>query len=318
MKKNKYDVVCAGTALADLIIKGFDPKPVSKGRFLSESAALHVGGEALNEAVAAARLSLDTGILCFLGSDSVGQIIEKALTDNGVDTFAAVRPEGVATPITTMFVDENGDRKSIMNSSHKYSFHPAEHTDVLSETRAVTIGSLFRAPFQDAGETEKFLKKAKENGVLVFADTKLPSFWQLTLSDFKNVLPLIDYIFPNEDEARHYTGEEDPERCADVFLSYGVRNVIVKLSGRGCFFKNSDERIFMPAFKIDAVDATGAGDNFLSGFVKGMLSGCTHEESLRIASACGAMCAQHVGAINGAKSMAEVEEFIKATPYRVY
>ena len=47
MKKNKYDVVCAGVALADLIIKGFDPNPVSKGRFLSESATLNVGGEAL-------------------------------------------------------------------------------------------------------------------------------------------------------------------------------------------------------------------------------------------------------------------------------
>lgn len=309
MKQNKYDVVCAGVALADLIIKGFDPTPVSAGRFLSESAALNVGGEALNAAVTAARLGLCTGILCFLGSDSVGQIIEKALTENGVDITSAVRAEGIATPITTMFVDENGDRKSIMSGSHKYNFHPEEHTDILSATKAVTLGSLFRAPFAEPEAVQKFLLKAKENDVLIFADTKLPNFWPLTLSDFKDVLPLIDYIFPNEDEACHYTGETEPEKCSDVFLSHGVKNVIVKLGSRGCLLKNERERIFMPAFKIDAVDATGAGDNFMAGFIKGVLSGYTHEGALEIASACGAICTQHVGAINGAKSFAEVEKF---------
>lgn len=306
-------MVCSGVALADLIIKGFDPEPVSKGRFLSKSAALYAGGEALNEAITAARLGLETGILCFIGSDSAGSIIENELRKNGVDTAPAVRPDNAATPVTVMFVDENGDRRSIMNESHRYDFHPEKYTDILCETKAVTVGSLFRTPFDDPDAVKRFLMAAQENDAAVFADTKLPSFKKLSLSDMKEVLPLTDYIFPNEDEARFYSGEADPEKAADVFLSYGVKNVIVKLGGKGCLFRNSKEKIFMPAYRINAVDATGAGDNFMAGFIKGLLSGKDHVEALRIAAACGAMCTCRMGAVNGAKSMEEVSLFMKET-----
>lgn len=64
MEKKRLDIICMGMALVDSIIKGFDPEPVSASGFCAQSGSLNVGGEAVNEAVSAARLGMKTGIVC--------------------------------------------------------------------------------------------------------------------------------------------------------------------------------------------------------------------------------------------------------------
>ena len=73
------DLVCIGMALVDSIIKGFDPEPVSVSGYRAVSGTLNAGGEAVNEAMAAAKLGLRTGILCALGDDAAGDMVKAAL-----------------------------------------------------------------------------------------------------------------------------------------------------------------------------------------------------------------------------------------------
>ena len=70
-----YDLMCVGVALVDSIIRGFDPNPVSASGYRATSGSLNVGGEAVNEAMAAAKLGMKTGILCSLGEDAAGELI---------------------------------------------------------------------------------------------------------------------------------------------------------------------------------------------------------------------------------------------------
>ena len=140
----------------------------------------------------------------------------------------------------------------------------------------------------------------------VFADTKLPNFRFLTLADIRESLPLIDYITPNEDEARYYTGKKDPEEMADVFLGLGVKSVIIKLGGKGCYFKNETISLHLPPCNITAVDATGAGDNFVAGFASEILRGADPVTALHFANACGAICTTAVGAGTALKSREQV------------
>lgn len=267
----KYDIICIGMALLDSIVRGFDPTPISASGYRAESGSLNIGGEAVNEAVAAAKLGMRTGILCALGCDAAGDMVEAGLVANGVDTGLILRCKDHSTPVTTMLVNEDGSRMSITNGSHRYNFHPERHLFCLSDTRAVILGSLFRAPFDDPKIVHAVINEAKKYGVPVFADTKIPNFKKLGLADLAESLPLIDFITPNEDEAKYYTGKEDPEEAADVFLSFGVKNVIVKLGSQGCLFKNKKDCIRLPGHEIDAVDATGAGDNFIAAFVAELL-----------------------------------------------
>ncbi len=306
----KYDIICIGTALVDSIIKGFDKTPVSASGYRAVSGSLHAGGEAVNESAACAKLGMKSAILCPLGRDDAGDLVEGLLRRCGVDTSLIIRSDEHPTPVTTMFVKEDGSRKSITNSAHSYNFHPEKYGGLLSQTRCVILGSLFRAPFDDVLVTEGLLRQASERNLLIFADTKLPNFHFLNLDDLSSCLPLIDYITPNEDEARYYTGQETPEAMADVFLNRGVRNVVIKLGEKGCYFKNASTSLLLPAFNIDAADATGAGDNFLAGFACEILSGASNEEALKFANACGAICSTAVGAGTALKDRAQVDSFL--------
>ena len=310
MTKQKK-LLCIGTALVDSIIKGFDKEPVSASGFRAQSSSLNVGGEAVNEAVTAAKLGMRTGILCFLGKDTAGDMIKNCLENFGVDVSCVIRESEHPTPVTTMFVNDDGTRKSITNQAHRYNFHPERYTDVFRDVDAIILGSLFRAPFDDPDIILSVLKRAKEEGVVVYADTKLPNFKVLSLEDIRDCLPLVDYITPNEDEARYYTGKDDPQEMAEVFLGYGVKNVIIKLGGRGCYFQNSNESISLPACDIDAVDATGAGDSFVAGFACEKLRGASDKESLRFGNACGAITTTAVGATTALKDREQITALLR-------
>ena len=308
---SKYDILFIGTAIVDSIIKGFDPDPVSAAGYRADSGSLHIGGEAVNGSIAAAKLGMKTAILCPLGDDAAGAMIESALTSYGVDTSLIVRSADHPTPVTTMFVAQDGTRRSITNKAHRYNFHPEQYLDALSDTKAVVLGSLFRAPFDDPGVIRQVVEAAHARGVTVFADTKLPNFTKLKLEDVADSLPMIDYLTPNEDEARYYSGEDEPENMADVFLAAGVRGVIIKLGGKGCLFKSREEKICLPAYDIAAVDASGAGDNFLAGFASEIVRGSSVESALTFANACGAICTTAVGACTALQSREQVLALIR-------
>ena len=306
MRDCKYDLVCIGVALVDSIVRGFDPKPISKAGFFADSGSLSVGGEALNGSVTASKLGLKTAILTGLGNDAAAGLIIKELESNGVDISNCVRSDEIHTPVSTLLVNLDGSRKSIMNHSHRFNFHPEKHMEVIRDSSAVAIGSLFRPPFNDSQIIHDVISYASELGSTVYADTKLPNYNTLTLDDISESLPLIDYIFPNEDEAAFYSGETDPDKQADVFLKYGVKTVIIKLGARGCLMKNKDSRVFLPALRIEAVDAVGAGDNFMAGFITAKNDGKTDEEALEFANVCGGICTEYIGATTGIKNKEQV------------
>jgi len=304
-----HDLICIGIALVDSIIKGFDPEPVSASGYRAVSGTLNVGGEAVNGAMAAAKLELRTGILCSLGDDAAGDMITAALNRFGVDTGMIVRSP--QTPVTTMFVNDDGTRKSITNEAHRYNFHPEKEADSFTGARAIILGSLFRSPFDDPEIIYDVLSAAKKAGQITVADTKLPNFRKMMLEDLRESLPLIDYITPNEDEAAFFTKMRSPEGMADEFLRYGVKNVIIKLGSKGCLLKNRERLIELSGYKIHAVDTTGAGDNFLAGFVSEILRGSTDEDALRFANACGAICTTAIGAATALKDREQVIGWMK-------
>jgi len=308
---NKYDIITTGMALVDSIIIGYDPEPVSGRVYHAEQGSLHVVGEAVNSAIASAKLGMDTAILCHLGEDEAGKLVEEALKRFGVATDAILKDEEHPTPISTLLVDHTGERSSITNAAHRYNFRPDQHPESIAGAKAVIIGSLFRAPFDDAEIIERFLKQAKASGSIVFADTKIPNFRKLTLEDVQKSLPWVDYITPNEDEARYLTGKTDPEEMAEVFCQKGVKNVIIKLGNRGCYFRSSLDKGYIPAYEIRSVDATGAGDNFIAGLASEILRGSSLRQALDFASACGAICATAAGACTALTGRQQVLDFMK-------
>lgn len=311
MSEPKYDVLCMGTAIVDCIIKGFRPEPISKTGFAARSTSLAIGGESVNQSIIASRLGLRPALVSALGTDAAGLFARTCLEQEGISTELVVSHDG-PTPVTVMFVDEAGNRKSITNRAHHYSFMPEQHLELLSSARVLSLGSLFRAPFVEPEGLLALLKHAKSLGMTVYADTKLPNGKVLSLADLADALPYIDYILPNEDEAAYYSAKEQPEDMADVFLHHGIRHVIIKLGPKGCLYKSADQSFRLPACRVSAIDATGAGDNFAAAFITAMLEGSDELSALRFATACAALSTTAVGATAGVKDRESVERFLRA------
>jgi sugar/nucleoside kinase (ribokinase family) len=155
----------------------------------------------------------------------------------------------------------------------------------------------------------KILKTARENGVTTFADM-VPMTGGETIGDIMEALPWLDYFLPNLEEAAMLTGLSDPEEMADSLLQCGIKNVVIKLGKEGCLFKNSAKRIKVPAFSVNAVDTTGAGDNFAAGFISAVLDGMEPEDCCAFANATAAVSTESLGAVGGVKSRRQIEAFL--------
>lgn len=315
MKYESAEVVCVGQVLVDCILKGWNTTPYNNNVYLADSVTISPGGDAFNESVITARLGHKVRIMCGLGRDLAGGIIEEHLKNNGVDLSAVVYSDTDRTPITNLLVDERGERKSVNTPAHLVEFFRPD-VSWFQGVKVVSIASLFRAPFNKPDVILDVCRAAKEAGAILTADVKLANCNQLLLDDVKEALPYIDYIFPNESEAEFYTQKKDYYEMADVLLSYGIKNVIIKVGPEGCIAKNVQECFTVPAYKLNAVDGTGAGDNFAAGFISAMIRGLDFHQALEFATGCAAICVQSIGATTGVTSRQQVEEFIGSNPPR--
>ena len=125
--------------------------------------------------------------------------------------------------------------------------------------------------------------------------------------NFETAVARADVVFVSEEDAAYLYGGTPLEALLDRLLAEQPRLAVAKLGADGCLIKSeAGERCHVPAWSIDAVDATGAGDAFSAGFVLALLRGAALAEAGRYANAVGALTASGVGAIAPQPSHAEV------------
>jgi sugar/nucleoside kinase (ribokinase family) len=113
------------------------------------------------------------------------------------------------------------------------------------------------------------------------------------------------------------TGCQEPQEAARALLDYGVKVVGLKMGAAGCLVMTQEGEAFqLPAFQVEAVDATGAGDAFVAGFMAGVRYGWPLEKTARLANAVGALCVTGMGASGGVRTLEETLEFMERTPLR--
>ena len=281
MNLRQIDVVCVGQAVVDCITRGRksfgEGDPQSRPVTIAESIHLATGGDAVNEAFVLTKLKARVSLVCGLGRDLAGDILFSEAKNRGVCTDHISRLDDLRTPIANLMVQEDGSRYSI-NSQATLLEGYIPSVKALENARIVSFASLFRAPLDRAETVRELIKAASAQGSIVCADTKLPTFRKMSLDDLKDVLPLVDYIFPNEKEAAWYTGEDRYEKMAEKLLSFGIKNVVIKTGPEGCFAASGTEMFTLPALPVKAVDTTGAGDNFVAGFLSALLEGASFRE----------------------------------------
>ena len=111
---------------------------------------------------------------------------------------------------------------------------------------------------------------ARAAGVLLSYDTNIRlKLWPIARARavIHEAMTNIDIALPGLDDARLLVGVEDPDAIADRYLSFGARIVALKLGSQGCLIATSEQRLRIPPHRVEAVDATGAGDTFDGAFL---------------------------------------------------
>ncbi|MBQ8075997.1 MAG: carbohydrate kinase family protein [Oscillospiraceae bacterium] len=292
-----FDVVCVGQAVLDCITRGKETAPYKPNVYRAETIRLHTGGDAVNESWALAAMGFQVAVVCGVGRDLAGDILLSELTKAGVNTDRVRRME-MDTPIANLQVARDGSRISVNSEATRlpgYSIAPQE----LPEAKIISFASIFRPPLEDPVCIKALLQTAKQKGSIVSVDTKLPLSGALRLDDLAEILPLIDYIFPNEKEAAYYTGRETIPEMAHALRDAGIRNVIIKTGPDGCYCCNAEEEFALPALPVpQVVDTTGAGDHFVAGFLSGILQQASFRDCATLGLQQAARAIMHTGGGN--------------------
>lgn len=264
------DVICIGQAVIDCITREKEETPYKPNVYRASTIELHTGGDAVNEAIALSELGCKVSLLCVLGKDMAGDIIFHEVSKHNVITDL-IQFFPITTPIANLQVNTDGSRISINSNATKLEGSSLSSV-LLPNAKIVSFASLFRPPLTDLETVKNLMHQAHQNGSIICVDTKLPLSENITLEQFKEVLPLIDYFFPNENEARYYSNETEYSKIASIFHSYGIKNVIVKLGEKGCYISGKDNAFHLNAIPAENIkDTTGAGDHFVAGFINGLL-----------------------------------------------
>lgn len=104
----------------------------------------------------------------------------------------------------------------------------------------------------------------------------------------KPCLPHVDIFLPSIEEATMICGKDRPEEIGAYFLNYGIKLIVLKMGERGCYIRTPDRQLRVPAYRVKVIDACGAGDAFIAGFLMGYQKGWDLDAAGRLGNACGA------------------------------
>lgn len=297
-------LLVSGNIVFDILVRPVETIPWNATEWV-DSIAQSLGGNGANTSYAAARLGASVRLIGAVGRDAFAGIALDRLQSVGVDTSLVARLEE-PTATTVALVRDDGARAFL----HRPGASGAVFREPIEFTPALTDGSthyhaanpfalpLFRAA---AGES---VRRARAAGLQTSLDTGWDSRgeWMGVIGP---CLPHLDLLFVNEDEARLLTGHADAGAAARAFRERGVHTVAVKLGARGCLLATAGGERRYPAFRVETVDSTGAGDCFAGGFLAALLRGGSLEEAARLANAAGALSVSSLGATDGLRSYEE-------------
>ncbi len=305
------DCLCAGIIVADQVCEPVAQMPPSGGLALTPRMEFTVGGCAANVAVDMAKLGLRVGLSGCVGADLFGRAVSEMLEQAGVNCQALRAITTHPTSGTFVINVKGEDRRFIHCVGANAAYDGTQIADAdLQAARVLYVGGYCLLSSLTPDKVQQLFERARSAGVTTVLDVVLPE-----QGDYQDwiapVLPVTDWFFPNFDESKRLTGLDDPWKQAMRFRRDGCRGTAITCGADGAVLDCRDGRWQAGVYDVPAVDATGTGDAFVSGFVYGLLRGDSPDRCLQLGTALGASCVRHLGATTGVFTEPELMAFVE-------
>jgi len=262
--QNSPSIVALGDLMMDIACRA--QAPILYGTDCFVQGGVSAGGSAANFAVWAARLGASVGLIAKVGDDLFGRSLLQDLEREGVATGVVVSTQ--TTGFTMLVIDQSGERTMFAArgatselSISDLNWELLDHADVLH----VTAYSFFEDIPREAALAA--MGRVKRRGKLLSLDPSAYGYLQrLGPEAFIAMAQGVDLLFPNLDEGRVLTGEQEPERILRALLTR-FPIVALKMGPDGALAGSGDTIVHHPGYAAPVVDTTGAGDAFAAAFV---------------------------------------------------
>ena len=296
-------IVVIGSSNTDLVIR--TPRIPSPGETLiGADFMVNAGGKGANQAVAAARMGGDVCFVACVGEDQFGTEAVCHYADEGVDTGYIVRRSGAASGVALISVDDAAENSIVVAPGANALLSPADIDAAEEEIAAADYLLLqLEIPMETVAHATEL---AARHGVPVILNPAPAA----PIAD--EVLARLDLITPNRTEAELLTGMKvenvnDAVAAAEWFRAHGVRRVAVTMGSAGALVVDGDVKEFVPAYRVEAVDTTAAGDVFNGALAVALSEGRELGIAARFAAAASSIACARVGAQRSIPLRCEVD-----------
>jgi sugar/nucleoside kinase (ribokinase family) len=270
---------------------------------------LTTGGNVCNTGIAMARLGAQVAAAGVVGQDILGAALVDRLKRAGMDVSCVFADSRAQTSSTVVAVEPGGERCFFHTPGATALLDPdafARCMPMFGRSAYVQVGYFGLLPALDA-HLAPVLRQLKHTfpQTRIALDTVNPPAARELLEP---ALEYLDLFCPSRTEAQALTGESDPARMVAAFRAAGVKRdalIGIKLDADGCYLDDGRQQVFCPAYKIDCVDTTGAGDTWFGGLLVALQKQMPLERAGRFANRVAADCCTALGASAGVRSFEE-------------
>ena len=273
-------IAVIGSANIDLTTFS-DRFPKSGETIFGQKFDLGFGGKGANQAVASRLCGAEVFMVARVGSDLFGPATIENFKKLGIDASHVKQIEGVSSGVAPIFVEPNGQNRIFVVKGANDLLKPSDvdaASDVLKTVDCIVLQ--FEIPLETVYYCVAF---ARKNGIRCIVNPAPAQPVDLpALAD-------LDYFVPNETEAENITGMpvrnvDDAKKCAEKLLSGGIKRVIITLGANGSLLAGRDGIEHIPAFNVNSIDSTGAGDAFIGSFAVFLGEGLPEQQAVRRAN----------------------------------
>ncbi|MCI0697555.1 PfkB family carbohydrate kinase [candidate division KSB1 bacterium] len=297
--QTQFDIASFGICAVDFLgLVSRYPQPGEK--IPLEAFSKQGGGLAGTALTTAARLGARTAYIGKLGRDEYSRFLLEEFQEDGVDVSHVIFDDGAQPPISFIHVEKGTGERRIARYWQEFDLWPEElDRAVIQCSRIVFLEHHFVAAGVAAA---KWIKEA--GGIVVIdAERDVPGF--------EEILQLADYIIVSQHFAAQQTGSGNPEKSAHLLQEKYGGIVVVTAGENGAFCRTSEDVFYQPAFQVNVVDTTGAGDVFHGAFMVGLIENWPLPKILEFSAAVAAMKCRGLGGRTMIPSRKEVLEFLR-------